>query len=389
MDAAVGKIALVVQSHTLSLHVTFYVRLKLHLMKTPSYLILLISSLSIVGLLGCDESNKTVNKPDAMGELADMVVFTDQLSWNELGDEIDSIFTQSIPGMAGSNPFFKCRHAHETIFDGYLRNHFNIFVFLRKDRWEMVEAAFGPSLRATIVEKFPTNGVSVFTLHDVWASPQVVHFVLTQDGDQLKKNLRAKKSSYLVQALEAEHVSTITSFYDAKILSDSAHGDLFANECFSLKVPGLFKTAIKSGVVNGFRRQMGAKYLGLNYFSEPYTGLEQLTQSAIIARRNNVLGNHVKGADYNGDTAQMSTDTVNVEVFRRIYDRGDLTIIETRGWWEFTNPDFKAGPFINHTIVCNKTKTLVSLDGFVFAPGEDKNKLMRQLEMILYTFREK
>ena len=57
---------------------------------------------------------------------------------------------------------------------------------------------------------------------------------------------------------------------------------------------------------------------------------------------------------------------------------------EMRGLWTLEN-GFMGGPFINLVTRDDVNDRFVMLDGFVYAPNDDKRELLRQLEAIIYT----
>jgi len=58
--------------------------------------------------------------------------------------------------------------------------------------------------------------------------------------------------------------------------------------------------------------------------------------------------------------------------------------VETRGLWE-VNGNFMGGPFINYTLVNEKTNKVVTLDGYVYAPNAPKRDLLLQVETIIHS----
>jgi hypothetical protein len=57
---------------------------------------------------------------------------------------------------------------------------------------------------------------------------------------------------------------------------------------------------------------------------------------------------------------------------------------EMRGLWTLEK-GFMGGPFVTLVTKDEVNNRFIMLDGFVYAPGEDKRELLRQVEAILYT----
>lgn len=353
--------------------------------KLQSSLFLLI----LFFIASCNVETDESWSQDAMGEIGDVAVLTDAVSWVEHGSLIDSIFAKDIPGMAGSEPFFTIRKCDETKFDDFYKKNYNLFVIIQRERWQTLKLLFTANMQAKIEGKFNPNGVVVFKGMDVWAKPQEVHFILVPNEQKMKETLQSKKASFLLQALETESRTTATTLFKGRAESDSFKANMINTNGYGFRKPNTYSTSLVSEECNGFNRYINAKRLGIYYYEESYNDEKQFSQDYIIKRRNDVLKKHISGSTRKDSIPTfMSTDTVNVKLFRQQLEINGLYAIETRGWWEMEN-DFMAGPFVNYTILCKKSNKVVSLDGNVFAPGHDKGKLLRQLELIAGTFEEK
>lgn len=66
---------------------------------------------------------------------------------------------------------------------------------------------------------------------------------------------------------------------------------------------------------------------------------------------------------------------------------GDFTSLEFRGVWQDRSDFPAAGPFITRAIVCPEQNRTYYMDAWLFAPGKDKYPYLRQLEILLDSFR--
>ena len=117
-------------------------------------------------------------------------------------------------------------------------------------------------------------------------------------------------------------------------------------------------------------------------FQFPYTSPDVFTVDSLIAIRNRVLGEHIRGAF----DSQMSTNTTTYPpYFRTLAVNGDFRA-ELRGLWEMTN-DFMGGPFVMHAFVNENTGMVVVAEAFTFSPEAQTNtrNLIRSAEASLYT----
>ena len=58
---------------------------------------------------------------------------------------------------------------------------------------------------------------------------------------------------------------------------------------------------------------------------------------------------------------------------------------EVRGLWKMKNGGAMGGPFVSHTRLDEINHRMITIEGFVFAPGTKKRNPMRQLEAIIYS----
>lgn len=111
----------------------------------------------------------------------------------------------------------------------------------------------------------------------------------------------------------------------------------------------------------------------------PYTSETVFEKESLIAMRNKILGEYIKGSF----DSQMTTAAIYDPDYRKIEVDG-IFRAELRGLWEMTN-DMMGGPFVMHALVNQNTGMVVVVETFVYAPESNKRNLMRNLEATLYT----
>jgi hypothetical protein len=65
--------------------------------------------------------------------------------------------------------------------------------------------------------------------------------------------------------------------------------------------------------------------------------------------------------------------------------KGGKKFIEIRGLWELHN-GYMGGPFISHTTLDEARNEMITVEGYVYNPGDKKRNMMRQLEAVIYSF---
>lgn len=117
----------------------------------------------------------------------------------------------------------------------------------------------------------------------------------------------------------------------------------------------------------------------ITIFSIPYTSETVFEKDSLIAIRNRVLGEHIKGSF----DSQMSTSKAFTPDYRKLEIDG-IFRAELRGLWEMTT-DMMGGPFVMQAFVNEKTNRVIFVDVLVYAPEKKKRNLIRNLEGSFYT----
>ena len=119
---------------------------------------------------------------------------------------------------------------------------------------------------------------------------------------------------------------------------------------------------------------------GFFIHAEPYTGPEQFTLSQILNRRDEVTRDNVSGPT---EGSFMSVERRMQPTYKEIAHRGAIAA-EVRGLWRMEN-DFMGGPFYSLTLYDENTSSLITVEGYTYAPYFDKREYMREIEGIVKT----
>lgn len=323
----------------------------------------------------------------AMGEAGELSIFTDGNTWKELGSLVDSVFAGNIPGLVDAEPWFLIRKADESKFEGIFKKNYNVLILVHGENWATLKPFLPGGTALHIEDLLDGNKVKMLRDHDRWGRPQQVHYLVAPKMHQLAGALSRESESYVYALLDAERKSTVSSLlHNVKVEYDTFYQNNLKERGFAIRRTGDFRLSVQSDSFLGISRYLADKFQGIYMHAEPYVSEAQFSKEYILARRNLVMGKHLQGADRPDSLpTNMTTDTSGVALFRRVMKLNGRYTVETRGWWEFQN-EFKAGPFVSYTIHCEDLGQIVTLEGILFAPGREKAKLLRQLELIMSTF---
>ena len=122
-------------------------------------------------------------------------------------------------------------------------------------------------------------------------------------------------------------------------------------------------------------------------YSYPYTAQEQFSDEAIIAMRNEVMGQlvtaQVPGSHMGTEYKHFPPVSRQVAALRDSV--GGFYAVETRGLWKILDGEAMGGPFVSLTRLDQVNGRVVTAEAFLFAAGQKKRNAMRQMEAILYS----
>ena len=215
---------------------------------------------------------------------------------------------------------------------------------------------------------------------------------------QFKKNLWTKQQSYigieaqntkeLVEVLKKRHDNIIDFFIKAEVERYSIAYQEIPNK--KLQNAVLEHLNLNITIPEGFiinKQAPGFMWIsyetkdhsqGLLIYERPYTDTMQIEKYSLLSYRDSITKAYIPGPSKG---SYMTTEYIlptQLKVGRYICN--DYTV-ELRGKWRVEN-DFMGGPFINYSFVDNKSKRLVSIEGYVYYPNKSKRNFMRQLQAI-------
>lgn len=334
----------------------------------------------------------TVEEDDhhtALGEIAEMAVFSDPRTLGELNTEIRACLAPPIQGIYDPEPAFKLRIAKEGILKGYHKKNYLLFVLVHGDNWSEIQDQFDDKY-VKVVNKYLGFGVDTsFMIPDAWAQPQKVVFLISKNQESMANFLSSKKEGLFETALNAERQTTIKRLLRNKLAADDFHADMLRTRKFAYRKPFNFDITVKSDTFIGFKRYVSDKEVGVYSYFEEYKSQEQFTKEYIIKKRNQVMKRHYHGPDHpQGLPTYLTTDNEDNVTFsvRETTINGQYAV-ELRGWYAMVNYKY-GGPFVSYTIYSEKLGRVITIEGLVHAPNRKVAKYLREVEMIAHTYTE-
>lgn len=227
-------------------------------------------------------------------------------------------------------------------------------------------------------EKLASGKQQTFILRNIWSKPQNVVFIFGKDETDLQSNLVSSAPEIM------DHIAkTDLEEYKKIAYINGVNGSLNKQwkEYYNIQldIPSEYKLAENEGSFISLRKDIPKGMIFIFFDVINYNG--EVPDENFGIKLRNERGHFVSSSDEN--SYMVSDSTLGFQVNKTVGDQ--FIQYETSGLWRMEN-DYMGGPFLNHYIIDDANDRVILLDGFIYAPGENKKKrYMRQLEGIFST----
>lgn len=328
------------------------------------------------------------NKPQSIGDLRRLTMITDTTAWKgELGEALRDLYGAPYPVLPQYEPTFDVRYFSPAQFMGNAnRRHLRQLLFVAdlSDRNSKTAAIVRRDIGKEAVEEareLQEGGIKVRP--DFWARNQVVIYIYGWGQEDLLQKVAQSYAKVSEEFFKTDEAQLRSQAYMAG--SNNYLNDLIQTELgMRMNVPGDYKLILEEPNLVWIRREIPA-VVNSNLLIRriPYTDQAQLTPEYLLDLRDS-LGMAYVTSDK--EQSGMLVDRKNIPVQTRTGMLGNSYTLQARGLW-FMKNDFMGGPFVSYLIHDKADNSLVLIDGFVFAPGQDKRPFMQVLENIIQSAR--
>lgn len=302
--------------------------------------------------------------PNSKGKSSEILVITNnKKQWNSrIGDSIVAFFYQDVPGLPQPEPMFTLVNIPQEAFKEMYKPYRNIFI-INIDK----------TLEEPLFE----------ARKDLWAKTQQVVKISAPDDESLIKEFNETKDVIMSLFLKTEQKRIQKAF--ASVQSAKINSELQKKFGIMLTIPSGFNISKSKKDFLWIRKETLTYSQGLIIYWEDYTDTIQFIPAYIAAKRNEITERYIPGpAD---SSFMLISDQFIKPEFHEI-TLNDKYAVQTRGLWKVEN-DFMGGPFISYTLVHENGNKIITIDGYVYAPSEEKRDLVRQMNSILQSIRFK
>lgn len=323
------------------------------------YIILLALLPALVLLTGsCAKEKKKQLLPGISGKAGEVEIVSSKALWeSEVGGAIRTVLQAEYPYTPQKESKYRIYNVPPEGFVNVFRFHRNILYVHIAD---------------TCVQKMTIN-------KNVWAEPQTMITIFAPDEASAAELILARneKICETFEDAERERVIINAKAFPNEGLSSAIRSQFGGSPWF----PSSYSMKKRTDNFVWISYETTYTTQGIFIYRFPYTGEEQFTLEALMAKRNEVTRENVPGPT---EGSYMIINPVLTPGYWEKSYKG-RTFTEIRSLWETQN-DFMGGPFISDAFRSADGKDVIVIEGFVYAPKYDKRDYLRQLEAIIYSW---
>lgn len=317
-------------------------------------LVLFLSFLS----LGSCNLDKGARMETITGKSNEVVIVIGKEIWKgEVGSLMRRVLAQPQSSLPQSEPIFSLVDVPPEAFINLFKSHRNIITV---------------KISSTFTEP------KIEFVRDTWAYPQVVVNIQASSAENFEELFTANGEKIIGYFLKAEKERLKKTYLDSH--EKSVYNVLNKEFEIKLYVPVGFKLVKKDSSFAWIRYDTPLITQNIFVYTYPYESDSAFTNKYLVAKRNQVTRQNIPGPTTG---SYMTTEMRLPQDVNYLTYQGNYAC-EMRGLWKVEN-DFMGGPFISLTVLDPSKKRVVTVEGNVYAPKNNKRNYIRQLEAMIYS----
>jgi uncharacterized protein DUF4837 len=346
----------------------------------PKYVYTLFLAASFLSCTIEEGSNRLLVK--ASGTPGEIILVMDSLQWNgELGEAMRNTLQSYVPGISRPEKLFTVRYIEPTLFNSVLNKAQNLIFVATMDS----KTQGGQTVRNFLSKNYIPDHPDDFILSqkDIFASGQNALYLFSSTTEELTERINNNKSIIRNFFNQKENDRLLRALFTAKE-EKAVSSYMTKTHGFSVRVPTGYRIEADDPAFF-WLRNVGQIDKNIFFSYRDYTSEEIFNNSNLIGLRDSITFNNVFEDPEDSDS-YVKVDTMNLETEYVTTKINGQYAKRIRGIWKANNLTI-GGSFISYVFVDSTTNRLYYIDGFVIAPGKKKREAMRELDVILKTFR--
>lgn len=327
-----------------------------------------------------DSSGRLLVK--ASGTAGEIILVIDSAQWKgELGNAMRATLESYVVGVSRPEKIFTVRYIEPTLFNSVLNKAKNIIFVATLDS----KTRGGRTVRNFMTKNYIQDHPDKFIISqkNIFASGQDVLYLFSATESELAEKIRNNKSTIRNFFNQKENDRLLISLFKAKE-NHSINKYLIKNNGYTVRVPNGYRIEVDDPSFT-WLRNVGEidKNIFISY--REYSSDKIFKNSNLIGLRDSITKNNVFEDPEDLDSFIM-VDTINLETEFKTTNFYGQYAKSIKGIWKANNLTI-GGSFVSYIFVDQSTNRLYYLDGFVVSPGKNKRESLRELEVILKTFK--
>ena len=348
------------------------------------FIILLILPLFFIS---CESWLGEQSLPKGRGESGEIIMVIDSARWaGDIGKEIRLTFRETVDGLPREEPLFDLRQVVPRDFKGILKHAKNLVLIIplndNNPEGRKMKNLFTQRSLDSLQE---SQDIFLINRKNLFATGQQVLFLILHNDQSFKEKIIREKEQirYFFNAIEERRAfERMYKIREEKTISSTINTDFG----FNLRIPYGFRIA-ESSEDFVWLRQAGQKIDKSIFIAfKDYSDTKSFEDDKIVEWRNEICYKHIYGNPENPEsyvlTEPLALPTISEVNFNGKYGK------KLVGRWKTKNISM-GGPFISYTFVDEETNRMYYIECFLYSPGVDQRELMRDMNVILKTFRSK
>ncbi|HMQ00013.1 MAG TPA: DUF4837 family protein [Cyclobacteriaceae bacterium] len=351
------------------------------------FALLILSITFACGKKGAGERAGDSLLASATGKTGEMMLFMDSTQWTgPLGDELRAIFRKEIPGLPREEAMFTLRYVDPRKLNSVLKGVRNLVFVVTLDNSSassnIIKNYFTPESRERIRN---SPNLFFYTAKNEFAKGQEVMYLFSRTEAELINHLKNNHERIINHFNQAEKERLTEGLFRAK--EQIGFREKFINDYnFSIRIPIGYQL-VMSNKEFVWLRQIDRDYdKDIFIARKPYTDEKEFEQANIIKFRDEMTSKYLFEDPERLDTFIMTeTEVPFIPVVTKQLNFNGQYGIEMRGLWRTYNMSM-GGPFVGYAIADEENGLFYYIEGFTYAPGKAQREIMRELDVILWTF---
>ncbi len=329
------------------------------------------------------ETLQSKSKDQAYGSLGTVAVLCDQQLWDgAAGDSLRYYFESAYPILPQPEPVFDLLHKTaiqlvEKPVAKELRTYL-IYVDMSDTSSRVTKMAIQDIGLNAINENLREKPYDVRIGSDKWANGQLLIYVMARKHEGLTEAVRKYFPMFQKRIFENEQQTLEANLYGG-FFNSELEEKIKSKFGMHIKIPKDYVLAMDKDDFVWLRMEREKSSSSLIFSKTAYQSTDQFNRDQLVGWQNRLTFPNVTSMS---EGSGMLIDSINLPLLYYKLDDQPNYGIEMRGIWQMEN-DFKGGPFVTRVYQDPSQKNLVFASGFVFAPGEKKRNLMRELSHII------